>query len=457
MITDAHTTRKVLLIFADSSLKSGKADAGELQRILQEAANASQRQLEFYVTTARSLSYFVSNDESRIYDHANKHDLKDYDFVYFRKAGSVMQQMLACARYLEIHGVPYADAEIGRGTSRNKLSQMFMLQARGISIPTTLFVRNRKRLVRLLATTYKDKFQWPVIAKASGGTRGDANYLVKSLEELEQLVGEVKRHFLIQTFIPNDGDYRALVVHGKLRGLIHRKGEEGSHLNNTSKNGAAAWLPIDTFNAEQTEIAVRAAAIFGRDIAGVDVLVDKETNVPYILEVNRAPQIENASYPEEKAEMLIDGIIDMMNDYHKAPDASAKKVVGRREHVSLPTFPSLGIVTAKVDTGAYSNTLHVEYVEEAHQGDATVLRFSPTGKDTDVYETEKYAVKNVVSSNGMSEDRYIVDLPFVMGGETYNGQVTLSNRAKMQTPILIGRKFLKQHGLIVDTAKRFTQ
>lgn len=453
MITDTQTTRRVLLLFADSSIKSGKADADELRRILQEAANKNGQNLEFYTSTARAISYFVSNSSSRIYDHANKRDLKDYDFVYFRKAGSVMQQMLACARYLEVHGVPYADSEIGRGTSRNKLSQMFMLQARGISIPTTLFVRNRKRLVRLLATTYKDEFTWPVIAKASGGTRGDANYLVASLEELEKLVGEVKRHFLIQTFIPNDGDYRALVVYGQLRGLIHRKGEEGSHLNNTSKNGSAAWLPLDTFNDAQEEIAIRAASIFGRDIAGVDVLIDKETNIPYILEVNRAPQIENASYPEEKAEILNEGIIDMMNDYQKASDTVDKKILGRREYVTIPMFPRLGKVTAKVDTGAYSNTLHVEYIEEKDG----VLAFSPISDSEDVYETTKYAVKRVVSSNGIAEARYLVDLPFVIGSETYIGQVTLSNRGKMRTPILIGRKFLKNHGFIIDTAKRFTQ
>ena len=450
--------RKVLLIFADSSIQSGKADADDLQRILQDAADEAGEKLEFYVTTARKISYFVSNTTSRIYDHTNRRDLAAYDFVYFRKAGSVMQQMLACATYLKQHNIPYADAEIGKGTSRNKLSQMFMLQARGISVPTTLFTRGRKRTLRLLRKTYADHFTWPVIAKASGGTRGDANYLVKSPEELETILKTEKRHFLIQSFIPNDGDYRALVIGGQLRGIIHRKGEEGSHLNNTSKSGAAAWRPLDELDTAQREMSVRAAAVFGRDIAGVDVLVDKETNEAYILEVNRAPQIENASYPKEKAAILVDGIVEMMNNYQPpAKDAPKMRTIGRRESIAFPDFPSMGTVTAKIDTGAYSNTLHVEYVEELVDNEGVRrLRFSPTENKAEAYETTRYVVKKVTSSNGVTQNRYLVDMSFILGGVEYMGQVTLSNRSEMQTPVLLGRKFLKHYGFIVDTSKRFS-
>src|SRR5690348_14248291 len=108
-----NETKKVLLIFADSAVRNGKADAGLLQQYLQQAADTGSMNTQVYYTYARSLSYFVSNTKSAIYDHRNRLDLKDYDFVYFRKAGSVMQQMLACAVYLRQHGVPFFDTEIG--------------------------------------------------------------------------------------------------------------------------------------------------------------------------------------------------------------------------------------------------------------------------------------------------------------------------------------------------------
>lgn len=234
--------KKILLIFADSPVKAGLADPVELQRLLQEQADTQGKAAQIFVTNARSLSYFVSNERSVIYDHRNKTLLEDYDFVYFRKAGAVMQQMLSCAIYLKQHGVPFFDQEILSTSSRNKLSQMFKLQATGVSIPTTFFCRHKSRMIRLITTKYRDELQFPLIAKATGGTRGAENHLVHSAEELETLTRSSRRHFLVQGFIPNDGDLRILVMNNqKVRGVIRRKATPGSHLNNTSQGGTAVW------------------------------------------------------------------------------------------------------------------------------------------------------------------------------------------------------------------------
>lgn len=375
-----------------------------------------------------------------------------------------MQQMLACAQYLKSHGVPFADREIGMGTSRNKLSQMFMLQNRGISIPATLFVRNRKRLLRLVSTKYKESLTWPIIAKATGGTRGDANFLVRSIDELESLLHSSKRHFLIQSYIPNEGDFRALVMFGQLRGLIKRNSTDGSHLNNTSKSGQSIWLPVDTFTSEQQLMAVRAARVFCRDVAGVDVLFDSQTGEPYILEVNRAPQIENASYPHEKADILVRSIKEAVE--LKTPDKpvvdSGKSdvktnIIGRREYVKLPAFPGMGQIVAKVDTGALSNSLHVETVKEyKDENGSMTLEFSTTGRIEDTYKTTKYGKKIVLSSNGQSENRYVVELEYELGEKVLLGRTTLSRRSGMTNPILIGRKFLRRHKYLVDVKGEFT-
>lgn len=450
--------KKILLIFADSSVRAGLADAEELKRILQEAGDARQQNMEFYATYARSLSFLVTNTASRIYDHRNKLDLADYDFVYFRKAGAVMQQMLACAIYLQEHNIPYFDTEIGATNSRNKLSQMFMLQQHGVPVPPTLFCRHRKRLVRLLTKNYKDYFTWPVIAKATGGTRGNYNYLVKSPEELTELLHSVHRQFLIQSFIPNDGDYRALVIGSKLRGLIKRVGQEGSHLNNTSKNGSAEWLPIGSVDSYQQIIAIKAARVCKRDVAGVDILVNRETGEPYVLEVNRAPQIENATYPREKAQILVEGIQEAIDEHDMSVvRPESKPILGRREYVGITEFPILGKVIAKVDTGAYSNSLHCSYIQEHvdKQGKRT-LSFSPFGDKREIMTTENYFVKKVTSSNGIPEMRYIVELHLQIGDKELQSQVSLTNREQMLYPMLIGRKFLKKYHYVVDVSKRFS-
>ena len=451
---------RILFIFADSSVKKGLADADELQRLMQGAADAGHPGTDIDITYMRSLSFFVGNNGSRIYDHRNKRDIKEYDFVYFRKVGSVMQQALACAIYLRQHGVPFFDVEIGRATSRNKLSQMFMMHEDGLSIPTTFFCRNRKRLIRLLSTRYAQDFVFPVIAKATGGTRGDANYLVKSLDELKEIVEQEKRHFLIQSFVPNDGDYRVLVVNEEVRGIIKRTAVEGSHLNNTSKQGSANWLPLDTLDASTRMLAIRAAQACGRSIAGVDIILDKENGTAYILEVNRAPQIEHASFPEEKAKVVLDGIIEAIQE-HDVPSTSedaGKLIIGRKEHVSVVEMPELENLIAKVDTGAYTSSLHCPYVEEKLDPDTgkRILLYSPFEDRHTIYQTEYYFQKTVTSSNGIPEERYVIELTLNLGGRQLLSQVSLTDRSGMLYPMLIGRKFLKRHKILVNVAKRFT-
>jgi len=449
--------KRVLLIFANSAVRTGLADAEALQELLQAESNKEQLDIIVDFTYARSLSYFVSNERSRIYDHRNKRDLRDYDFVYFRKAGTVMQQMLACASYLRQHGIPYFDREIGLNGSRNKLSQMFLLHEKGLPIPTTLYCRHRKRALRLVTKDFAKELPFPLIIKATGGSRGDSNYLAKSSQDMESIMESERRHFLIQKYIPNDGDYRALVVYNVLRGLIKRVGDSSSHLNNTSKDGQATWLPVREFNPTLASYADRSAQVCHRDIAGVDLVINKLTGEPAILEVNRAPQIERASFPDKKAHIVMKGIVEAINEPVVVPDANtAKFTVGNKEYVTIEEMPELGKLPVKIDTGAYSNSLHVAMVQEVvdEQGHKT-LQYSSAAGSSAVHTTDTYFKRKVFSSNGIAEDRFVVTMHINLGNKRLVGQVGLTNRGSMRSPMLIGRRFLRQHGIVVDVSKRF--
>jgi glutathione synthase/RimK-type ligase-like ATP-grasp enzyme len=449
---------KILLIFADSSVRKGLADADELRTILQQAADGRSDKMEIFTTYARSLSYFVSNERSVIYDHRNRLPLEDYDFVYFRKAGSVMQQMLACAIYLKQNGVPFYDQEILLANSRNKLSQMFKLQAAGISIPTTFFCRHKSRMVRLVTKKYKDEIGFPLIAKATGGTRGAENYLVKTPEELERIVRGSRRHFLIQAFVPNDGDYRVLVMNRKARGMVGRVASEGSHLNNTSQGGAAEWLDTSILSKPALHDAEQAAIVLKRDIAGVDVIIDKYTGAHYLLEVNRAPQIEHASFPEKKAAMLLEAISETVEAH--IPQAATiesfgkhKQIVGRFEKVLLPGDI---LTVAKIDTGADTSSVHCDRLEEVTTPDGQpLLRYSFSAAGDDWHETSDFSTLRVKSSNGQVAVRYAVSLQISIGNTQYDCVTTLSQRHSMAHGMLLGRRFLKANGLVVDVARRF--
>lgn len=442
-------TKKILLLFAEGSVRKGRADPEALQELLQSASLNQSDKYTIYISYARSLSYYVSNNGASIRDHRNHMNLEDYDFVYFRKAGSVMQQMLACATYLKSHNVPFYDREILHATSRNKLSQMFKLQAKQLPIPPTLYCRNKRRLLRLVTKKYADSFKFPIIAKATGASRGDANYLVKSAEELEKLLKTVNRHFLIQQFIPNDGDYRFFVVNGQNRGIIQRKATSDTHLSNTSTGGSAQIIPETDFDSKILMQAEHAARVFRRDCAGVDIMFDQRNGDPYILEVNRAPQMEQASFEAEKADWLMDGIEESISDYqyinHGVPDTH----IGLFEWIKLVSPNGTTIkINAKIDTGAYNSSIHAEDIRVIDE----VLYCTIAGHE---YIFETFLTKNVKSSNGIKQQRYLVVLPIKIGDTTYKIKVTLTDRSQMRLEMLIGRRFLRANSFVVDVSRRY--
>ena len=51
-----------------------------------------------------------------------------------------------------------------------------------------------------------------------------------------------------------------------------------------------------------------------------------------------------------------------------------KKIIGRKEKIDLNEWGITGI-TAKIDTGAYTSSIHCEYVREIRDGEKRVLHF----------------------------------------------------------------------------------
>lgn len=126
--------------------------------------------------------------------------------------------------------------------------------------------------------------------------------------------------------------------------------------------------------------------------------------------------------------------------------------VGRRETVD---FPELGLfsLTAKIDTGANTTALHCHHVRVENG----VLFFRLLDETHPEYQDrehrfEKFEQKTIKSSMGESELRYIIRTRISIGGRTLRGIVSLTDRANMKYPVLIGRRLLKNR-FLVDVSK----
>jgi len=122
------------------------------------------------------------------------------------------------------------------------------------------------------------------------------------------------------------------------------------------------------------------------------------------------------------------------------------KYVGRTEIVS---FPELGIESesAKIDTGAYGNAMHVDEVFIKKE-----RLFFRIGGIERVFE--KYKTIVVRNSFGKKQKRYSIVTKMQMGGRSYKLHVSLTSRKKMKHPVLIGRRFLSKFKYMVNVRKK---
>ncbi|WP_026968592.1 ATP-dependent zinc protease family protein [Algoriphagus terrigena] len=130
----------------------------------------------------------------------------------------------------------------------------------------------------------------------------------------------------------------------------------------------------------------------------------------------------------------------------------AKKIIGRKEKISLPKL-GLKLVWAKIDTGAFTSSLHVENIREEIEEGEKVLRFEVlmaghkdfTGK---TLSFRSYRQKQVKNSFGQTETRFLIVTKIRIAGETFPAEFTLSDRSSMKNSILLGRKILQGRFLV---------
>lgn len=126
-----------------------------------------------------------------------------------------------------------------------------------------------------------------------------------------------------------------------------------------------------------------------------------------------------------------------------------KRIIGRSDVLD---FPHLGLfeVPVKVDTGAYTSSIHCTDIELFN--DQLHCRFpdlESSGAKGKVHCFSEFESARVRSSNGIMQMRYKIKTRITAFGKTYSISLTLSDREKMRFPVLLGRKFLSKK-FIVD-------
>lgn len=133
-----------------------------------------------------------------------------------------------------------------------------------------------------------------------------------------------------------------------------------------------------------------------------------------------------------------------------------KTTIGRKDKADFPEL-FLTNISLKVDTGAYTSTIHCHHITEVVIDEERYVEFqlldpSHLKFKDEKFKTKKYKKKIIKNSFGESEQRFVIETIIIIFGKEYPIELSLSERSDMKYPILIGRKLLNER-FIVDTSQ----
>ena len=270
--------------------------------------------LNLHQGSLKDLIIEIVDNSLIVTDSISGKKLDEFDHVYFQLWLKAQQPALAAATYLQRKNIPFIGHEILGILSATKVGELVRLSDNNIPLPRSFM---SSYSVTLKTFKQNPPIAYPFIAKASDAFGGNMNYLVHNYNELKTALSAHKEMpFVLQEFIPNQFDYRVLIMNDEVKLLMKRSRnpESDSHLNNTSAGAEGVFVPIETLTRQQHDDAIKAARLTMRaDFAGVDLLINSETGSHVILEVNEAPAIQTGADPDKKIKTLMQHIKDQAN------------------------------------------------------------------------------------------------------------------------------------------------
>ena len=248
----------------------------------------------------------------------DKIPLKSYDFVMLGLMAKKTEIANLVVNYLNKNDVKYFS--YGTPSDRgNKVADMYNLFSAGLPYIPSFVTSNPD-----LALSYTKDWNYPIVVKELNSSQGDGVYKAENKKELvgyfntedkSTHAGNTEEMRMIQQFIDNDGDYRVLLFNFQPIAIAKRwsKDKQKEFRNNLSKGGEG-----ETSDLPQSvlQIAINAAQVLDKRMAGVDLIQSSETGEWYIMEVNSSPQyhyfaeISNLDFPNMMLDYVVKRILN---------------------------------------------------------------------------------------------------------------------------------------------------
>lgn len=242
----------------------------------------------------------VATTERAIPLTENPYEAFDVGFAY---PSRVMEGAVADA----VLEVPWVNDREAILRSRNKADVLTRLGRAGVAVPESVMVSNPADEAALVAAF--ERLDPPVVVKPNSTTRGVGVTIAHDLDsflgiaDYLDLVHDYRatgdQSFLVQEYLPDATDYRAMVVDGGYVGAVERRlstdaRERGRWKHNVHRGAVAEGVELP---GELRRLAERTADVLDIDYLGVDLLVSDDRAV--VNETNARPTIDAATKYED--------------------------------------------------------------------------------------------------------------------------------------------------------------
>jgi len=224
--------------------------------------------------------------------HGIKYNGNSFDMpklVLPRSGAATTVFITALIRQFEKKQVTCINSSLSVEIAKDKMRSHQLLASHGLPIPNTMLVR-----FPVDADIADTVIGWPCVVKVISGSHGEGIYLCenkKTFVNIMEFVGSLAspKTLIVQEYVdtkPGE-DLRVFVIGGKVIGAMKRHAPKGDFRANISSGGHGEPFEVDN---QIDFLARETAKICGLDIAGIDLLFDKDGYK--ICEANSAPGFE---------------------------------------------------------------------------------------------------------------------------------------------------------------------
>lgn len=295
-----RSKRKILIVSAKP-----KDNEQYFKRLGRELKNNAT----FSLLSYKDLAFFIKTGHVRVIETETNRDIGNFDVVYFKFHRNDSPIAVSAAQYLQFKGTKFFDKELLSHIAYDKLAVYMKLALHNLPIPYTICA-SQKYLLKNINDIGKQT-GWPLVCKEINSDRGRKNWLVDNKAQLKKILKAASpdETYIVQTYIPNKGWLRALVFGKAAELFIQREPTPQArsakrHLNKPGGSVNARLLEENEINSLARDLAIKAADLTSRQIAGVDLIQNTKNKKWLILEVNNSPQIRSGAFVAEKAKML---------------------------------------------------------------------------------------------------------------------------------------------------------